>query len=73
MERGTEPRVVELPEEFAERLKQNQDALLFYESLSYSRQKAYITWITSAKRTETRKHHVEDSIRLLINKVNSPF
>jgi hypothetical protein len=73
MERDTELRVVELPEEFAERLKQNQDALLFYESLSFSRQKAYVTWITSAKRTETRKHRVEDSIRLLINKMNSPF
>ncbi len=69
----TEPRVVELPEELALAFKQNQDAALFYRTLSYSRQKAYVTWITSAKREETRKRRLEKSLQLLQDKVNSPF
>lgn len=69
----TEPRVVELPEELALAFKQNQEAALFYENLSYSRQKTYVTWITSAKRAETRKRRLEKSLQLLQGNVNSPF
>lgn len=73
LHQDTEPRIVEFPEELTLAFKQNQEAALFYKTLSYSRQKAYVTWITSAKREETRKRRLEKSLQLLQDKVNSPF
>lgn len=73
LERDTKPRIVELPKDFEIELAQSQAAALFYKSLSYSRQKAYVTWITSAKKVETRKRRLDQSLQFLKDKKNSPF
>lgn len=60
MHQDTEPRIIQLPEEFAERLKQSQVAQDYYGSLSYSGKKAFVNWITTAKKSETRIQRMEN-------------
>lgn len=57
-----EPRVVELPEDFKALLEANGQANLVYNKLSYSHKKEYMTWILSAKKTETRTKRMEQAI-----------
>ncbi len=68
IEKDEEERIVELPLEFKEKLQQTSEALSFWETLSYSIQKKYITWITSAKKEETKLKRMEAAIQKLINK-----
>ena len=50
IEKDEEERIVEIPIEFESMLNKNNNAKEFYDSLSYSQKKKYITWITSAKK-----------------------
>ncbi len=54
-----------IPAEFSSALNKNRKAKTNFENLSRSYQKQYITWIASAKLTETRIKRVTESIRLL--------
>ena len=60
---------IELPEEFKEKLMANNDAYKFYESLSYSQQRKYFQWITSAKKEETKVKRMEEALEKLANKI----
>lgn len=68
IEKDEEERILELPLEFKEKLQQNSEALSFWEALSYSNQKKYMTWITSAKKEETKLKRMETTIQKLMNK-----
>ena len=54
IEKDEEERIVEIPIEFESMLNENNNAKEFYDRLSYSQKKKYITWITSAKKEETK-------------------
>ncbi|MGG7143078.1 YdeI/OmpD-associated family protein [Clostridium nigeriense] len=69
LEKDEEERVIELPIEFKEKLIQNDVAYKFYESLSYSQQRKYYQWITSAKKDETKIKRMEEAIEKLKNSV----
>lgn len=69
LEKDEEERKVELPEEFKEKLIKNNDAYKFYESLSYSQQRKYFQWITSARKEETKVKRMEEAIEKLTNKI----
>jgi len=58
LEQDTAPRVVEVPADAAQLLKENPNAAAFYEKLSYTDKKEYIRWIESAKREETRQNRL---------------
>ncbi|MCJ7702906.1 MAG: YdeI/OmpD-associated family protein [Anaerolineales bacterium] len=64
MEKDTAPRTVETPVDFTDRLRGNRLVKTF-ESLSYSRKKEYVDWIESARKPETRKRRIEDSLDML--------
>lgn len=68
IEKDEEERIIELPVEFKEILHQETEALAFWETLSYSNQKKYMTWITSAKKEDTKMKRIESAIQKLINK-----
>lgn len=68
VELDTEPRVVEIPEDFLRELKMNKEAKTFFENLSYTHQKEYVTWITEAKREETRQNRIVKAMDLLKDK-----
>ncbi len=68
IEKDVEERNIEIPEKLKVRFNDNKDAYEFYESLSYSQKKKYITWINSAKKDETLDKRINETIKKLINK-----
>lgn len=65
LKKDEEDRVVEVPEEFLELMKQTPEALANYEKLSYTAKKEYVTWITSAKKAETKQNRLEIALEQL--------
>ena len=64
-----EERIVEIPIEFKSMLNKNNNAKEFYDRLSYSQKKKYITWITSAKKEETKIKRMNEALLKLEGKV----
>lgn len=62
----TEPRTVELPDDFQKELTKNKDAKSAFEKLSPSRQKAIVVSINEAKTEETKVKRIEKAIKSLI-------
>jgi hypothetical protein len=60
-----EPRVIELPADLAEALGTDAQAKSFYDGLTPSQQSSYVTWVESAKKTETRDARVAKSVEKL--------
>jgi Bacteriocin-protection, YdeI or OmpD-Associated/Domain of unknown function (DUF1905) len=65
VEADTAPRVVELPGDLAAALGEAPAARAFYDGLSPSRQNAYVSWVTTARKPETRQRRVEQSVQKL--------
>lgn len=61
-------RVVVLPKDFEAALKQDCEAADFWNELSYSYQREYEKWITSAKKEVTRRSRIEKAVDLLKNR-----
>ncbi len=62
-------RIVEIPIELKSMLNKNNNAKEFYGSLSYSQKSKYITWITSAKKEETKIKRMNEALLKLEGKV----
>jgi uncharacterized protein YdeI (YjbR/CyaY-like superfamily) len=60
------PSAIELPSYMERALKANPRAWKFFRQLAPSYRRAYIGWIDSAKREETRVRRLREAIRLLI-------
>src|SRR6187200_2849214 len=58
VEPDTEPRVIEIPAELKNVFRADKEAKAFFEKLSYTHQKEYVTWINEAKREETRQNRI---------------
>ena len=54
-----------MPPELDARLKRNGKAATFFTSLAPSCQRQYIAWIATAKRPETKKHRLDEAVKLL--------
>jgi hypothetical protein len=67
IEQDIAPREVILPQDLINLLKQYPDAKKFFEGLSYTNRKEYVTWIDSAKKDGTRKQRIELFIYKLKN------
>ncbi len=65
LEKDEEERTVEVPDDFMEGLKQSPEALAAYEKLSFTAKKEYVTWITTAKKAETRQSRLGKAIEQL--------
>ena len=61
----TEPREVAVPADLQAALSRDPDAGRFFDGLSYSHKSAYVLWIESAKRAETRERRIPDAIKML--------
>jgi uncharacterized protein YdeI (YjbR/CyaY-like superfamily) len=60
------PRIsLDIPPEFAKALARNKKAKENFDKLAPSYRKYYIGWISVAKRPETKKRRIEESITLL--------
>jgi hypothetical protein len=65
VEPDTEPRVVEVPTDLLKELKKDKEAKTYFDKLSYTHQKEYVTWITEAKKEETRQNRIAKTIEML--------
>lgn len=65
VESDTEPRVVEIPGDLLKELKKDREARAFFDTLSYTHQKEYVTWVTEAKKEDTRQSRIVKTIEML--------
>ncbi|RPJ23949.1 MAG: DUF1905 domain-containing protein [Chloroflexi bacterium] len=65
IEGDTEPRVVEIPADVLKALKKDKEARTLFDRLSYTHQKEYMTWITEAKKEETRQNRIAKTLEML--------
>jgi hypothetical protein len=65
VEPDTEPRVLEIPDDLAKALQEDSQASAFFDQLSYTHRKEYVTWISDAKKEETRQSRVAKAIEML--------
>jgi hypothetical protein len=72
LSKDDEERVIDVPQELKELLDTNPKAKEFFDSLSYTNRKEYVTWITTAKREETRKNRLVVALEKLLNGIRSP-
>ena len=56
---------LEIPDYFADALRNNKKAQQTFENFSYSHRKEYIEWVTEAKRDETREKRLATAIEWL--------
>jgi hypothetical protein len=62
------PRTVTLPDDLATALDADPVARAFYDTLSYTNQNTYATWVSSAVKPETRADRVAKSVDALRNR-----
>lgn len=67
IEKDEEERVVEIPPDFSEAMKHNTEAQKTFEKLSFTGKKEYVTWITDAKKEETRTDRIEKAVARLVD------
>ena len=72
LKKDDEPRIVEVPGDLQEELDKNTEAAQFFQELSYTNQKKFVAWITSAKKAETRVQRIGDTISMLREKEVRP-
>ena len=65
VEPDTEPRLIEIPPDLAKELKKDKEAKAFFDKLSYTHQKEYVTWINEAKKQETRQNRIIKTLEML--------
>jgi uncharacterized protein YdeI (YjbR/CyaY-like superfamily) len=65
VELDTEPRAVEVPADLGKAFSSHKEAKAFFDSLSFSNQRGYVDWITSAKKEETRVARVAKAVESL--------
>lgn len=57
-----EPRTVEVPADLAAALAADPEAASRFAAMAYSHQKAYVTWVTEAKRETTRADRITKTV-----------
>lgn len=72
IQKDTQERIVEVPQELKDAFKEAPEAKAFYETLSYTNRKEYASWISSAKREETKERRLHKTIELLKNGIKHP-
>jgi uncharacterized protein YdeI (YjbR/CyaY-like superfamily) len=65
VEPDLEERVIEIPKDLMKELKKDKEAKAFFDKLSYTHRKEYVTWVTEAKKEETRQNRIAKTIEML--------
>ncbi len=65
-------RAVEVPADFQTALDGRPEVKAFFDGLAYSHRKEYVSWITGAKREETRKSRIERALDKLGSGIKGP-
>jgi len=67
------PHAFNAPEDFVQELKRSKIASHFFEKLSTGNKQEYVSWITNAKKRETRSRRLEAAIDKLIAGKTTPL
>jgi hypothetical protein len=67
-----EPRTVGVPDDLAAAFTGDSEARAVFDRLSFTHQREYVEWITSAKRAATRTRRVAQTLEMLRNGVKTP-
>lgn len=70
LEMDTEPRVVEVPPDFAGAMSAEVRAA--FDRLPFSHQKEYVEWIVESKRAETRQRRIEKALEMIAGGTKTP-
>jgi len=65
LEMDTAPRVVKVPADLGRTLAKNAKAKVVFEKYTYAQQKAFVDFITEAKKKETRGRRLEKAVAML--------
>lgn len=65
IELDSQPRILEVPEDFSSILDKNPPSRNEFNRLSYSHQREYILWINEAKKPETRTRRMLKAVAML--------
>ncbi|MGZ6346810.1 MAG: YdeI/OmpD-associated family protein [Anaerolineales bacterium] len=65
LEEDTQPRVVDVPDDFIEALGKSPVAKTVFEKMSYTHQKEYVNAILDAKHESTRRDRIRKTIEML--------
>ena len=65
IELDAEPHVIEIPKDLMREFKKDKQAKDFFDKLSYTHRKEYVTWINEAKKEETRQSRILKTIEML--------
>jgi Bacteriocin-protection, YdeI or OmpD-Associated/Domain of unknown function (DUF1905) len=68
VELDTEPRMIEVPADLIQVFEADPAAKTYFDKLSYTHQREYVTWIESAKKIETRHNRITKTIEMLKQK-----
>jgi len=72
LELDMEERILELPIVLKSAFARNPNAKKFFDTLSYTNRKEYAVWISSAKKEETQKKRLEETISKLLKGLKNP-
>jgi hypothetical protein len=65
LQEDTQPRTVEVPEDFAAALSDNRTSNEYFQKLSYTHRREYVQWIESAKKNDTRINRISKAVTML--------
>ena len=65
LEEDSEPRLVNVPHDLEQALKQHPQAEAIFRQLSYTHQKEFVRWIEDSKRETTRESRINKAIGML--------
>jgi hypothetical protein len=65
VEPDLDERVIEIPKDLMKELKKDKEARAFFDKLSYTHRKEYVTWVTEAKKEETRQNRILKAVEML--------
>jgi hypothetical protein len=65
MEPDTKPRAITVPKDFKSSLAGNANARAEFEAFAPSHRRAYVDWITQAKRAETRVARIANAVKMI--------
>lgn len=73
VEKDHKARTVAVPPDLKKALEAKPQAIKFFNSLSTTNRKEYVQWITTAKKIETRKKRLTDTVKKLLQEKKNPF
>jgi hypothetical protein len=65
-------RVVHLPKDLAAVLSKHPEAKAFFDRLSFTNKREYVTWIVEAKKNETRTKRVASALEKIVSNKKNP-